>query len=321
MNRFFDLTLKVLKRKVYPVFFNQKDIPCLNIPSDIEGVNAIIHKAIEAGQPYMIARFGAFEVSAVANYKGVRDNPHSILAYLHGDINEWWWNKSIIEHLKNNAGFFPNTILNVQKFGELMLEDSKQVDLLGSWCKEEFYLSEELINAQKVNLGDIRPNFYWDGIAPCWPQALKGKRVLMIHPFVDTMKKQYEKRELLFPNKNFLPEYTLLTLKSVQSIGGICEFESWFDALNYMKSEMNKIEYDVCIIGCGAYGFPLAAHAKRTGHVAIHLGGITQLMYGIYGNRWINQNYWKPLFNEHWVRPSESEKPQTANNVEGACYW
>lgn len=27
------------------------------------------------------------------------------------------------------------------------------------------------------------------------------------------------------------------------------------------------------------------------------------------------------LINQHWVRPDESEKPTTAKDVEGGCYW
>lgn len=52
---------------------------------------------------------------------------------------------------------------------------------------------------------------------------------------------------------------------------------------------MDKVEYDVCLIGCGAYGFPLAAHAKRTGHKAIHLGGSLQLLFGIAGKDGLTQ--------------------------------
>ena len=41
---------------------------------------------------------------------------------------------------------------------------------------------------------------------------------------------------------------------------------------------MNKTDYDICLIDCGAYKFPLAAHAKRQGKKAIHLDGSLQLL-------------------------------------------
>lgn len=321
MNRFCELTLKVLRRKIYPAIFSQTKLPPIEIPFNQEVVNEQINNAIIKGTPFMVARFGSVEMQAIANYIGVRDNPHSVIKYIKGEINEWWWNTNAIAQLQSNAGFFPLTDPMIRMFGEIMSEDSKMIDILGSWVPEEYYLREQLKNAQKVRLEDIKPVFMWDGSGANWTQALNGKRVLVVHPFTDTIKNQYAKRKLLFKHPDFLPEFELLTVKAVQSIGGVCEYATWFDALNYMKQEMDKVDYDVCILGCGAYGLPLAAHAKKTGHVAIHLGGITQLMFGIRGNRWDNRDEWKDLFNEYWVRPNESERPQSAQNVEGACYW
>lgn len=321
MNRFCEIILKIAKKKIYPIFFSQKQLPTIDIPFDNEGVNAQIHDAILKGQPFMVARFGSVEMNAIANYIGVRDNPHSIIKYIKGEINEWWWSTNAISLLQSNAGFFPLKDEMIIKFGEIMSEDSRAIDILGSWIPTEYYLRNQLVNAKKVRLEDLKPKFFWDGNGANWTQALKGKRVLVVHPFTDTIKNQYAKRKLLFKHPDFLPEFDLLTVKAVQSIGGVCEYATWFDALDHMKQEMDKIDYDVCILGCGAYGLPLAAHAKRTGHVAVHLGGVTQLMFGIRGNRWENREEWNGLFNENWVRPSDSERPLTAQNVEGACYW
>ena len=43
-------------------------------------------------------------------------------------------------------------------------------------------------------------------------------------------------------------------------------YASWFDALAAMEREMDAADYDVAIVGAGAYGLPLAAHARDTGH-------------------------------------------------------
>ena len=61
--------------------------------------------------------------------------------------------------------------------------------------------------------------------------ALKGKRVLVIHPFDDTIQKQYLRRETLFDDPNILPEFELHTIKAVQTIVGTKDerFETWFD--------------------------------------------------------------------------------------------
>ena len=150
----------------------------------------------------------------------------------------------------------------------------------------------------------------------------------MIHPFAETISRQYKKREQLFANKAILPEFELLTYKSVQSIGGNAEFKDWFEALDKMKNDIDKLEYDIAILGCGAYGLSLAAHIKRSGKKAVHLGGVTQILFGIKGRRWENptlemsrNGYYPDLFNDNWCRPNESERPKSADKVEGACYW
>lgn len=57
-------------------------------------------------------------------------------------------------------------------------------------------------------------------------------------------------------------------------------FSDWFEALEHMYSEAMKEDFDVAIIGCGAYGFPLAAKIKKAGKIGIHLGGAAQLLFG-----------------------------------------
>ena len=137
----------------------------------------------------------------------------------------------------------------------------------------------------------------------------------------------YKNRDKLFVNKSILPEFELITLKAVQSIGGSVDgFDCWFDALKWMEDEMDKIDYDVALIWCGAYGFCLAAHAKRSGKKAVHLGGALQLLFGIKGNRWEDKNYhpvfdYTSLFNQYWVKPDQRLRPANAEQYEGACYW
>ena len=65
----------------------------------------------------------------------------------------------------------------------------------------------------------------------------------------------------------------------------------------------------------------LAAEAKKMGKAGIHLGGSTQILFGIKGQRWREIKEFQPFFNEYWTDPLVSEKPEKRNLVEGACYW
>ena len=126
----------------------------------------------------------------------------------------------------------------------------------------------------------------------------------------------------MFENTKVLPEFELLTLKAVQSIGGKSDgFSTWFEALNWMYNQAMAMDFDIALIGCGAYGFPLAAKIKESGKSAIHMGGVTQMLFGIKGGRWDKSPDYVALYNEHWCRPSELEKPKVASQVEDACYW
>jgi hypothetical protein len=167
-------------------------------------------------------------------------------------------------------------------------------------------------------LTDLEPYRHADP----WSEALFKKRILVVHPFEDSIKKQHAKRHLLFSDSRVLPDFELITLKAVQSIAGnTVPFADWFQALDWMRNEIEKIDFDIAIIGAGAYGFPLAAHVKRLGKKSIHLGGASQLLFGIKGNRWDKDPTTSRFYNEHWVSPSASETPQNSHAVEKACYW
>ena len=84
---------------------------------------------------------------------------------------------------------------------------------------------------------------------------------------------------------------------------------------------MDQRDYDIALIGCGAYGFHLAAHAKRRQKIGIHLGGATQMLFGIKGKRWENNPRSRGLMNAHWVKPADSERPEKFTLIENGCYW
>jgi len=92
--------------------------------------------------------------------------------------------------------------------------------------------------------------------------------------------------------------------------------------LKYMEDEISKVDFDIALIGCGAYGMPLAAYVKRIGKISVHLAGWTQMLFGIYGNRWmVDQPEFAKYVNEYWVKPLPEEVPANYKKVENGCYW
>jgi len=287
-----------------------------------QAASDVIKTKILAPEPCMICRFGGTEMTVLMYYYHIHRQPkfplEKSLSYILGRMRPFWWDGMVQYKIQYLSGFFPAEPEYLERFCQQMLQDIQEIDILGSWLPEEQFLREQMPQAITVRLQDLEPYYHQHP----WSTALAGKTVLVIHPFAETMQQQYPKRELLFPNSNILPEFTLKTFKSVQSIAGNdCGFPDWFAAFEWMKEQVAQIEFDIAIIGAGAYGLPLAAQVKRLGKKGIHLGGATQILFGIRGKRWDDDPFFQQLFNDHWVRPHPTEVPGNFQVVEGGCYW
>ena len=277
--------------------------------------NRFIAERIRSGEPFMAGRFGNTELTVMALVLKRR---------LFGNTKEvqqefdYWFSR-----MCEGAGFFPESPKLAEKFTDLMVESVKEVDLLAAWfCyMDDYMITEYMKGARLTFLNYIEPWRCKD--KEPWTRALENKRVLVIHPFDESIREQYEKRKELFPGRPVLPEFTLITLKAVQTIAGEKDerFATWFEALEYMYEEAMKIDFDIAIIGCGAYGFPLAAKLKHAGKQVIHMGGATQILFGIKGRRWVDNPRAGISFNDAWVYPKESETPRNCKVVENSCYW
>ena len=99
-------------------------------------------------------------------------------------------------------------------------------------------------------------------------------------------------------------------------------YASWFDALAAMQRQMDAADYEVAIIGAGAYGLPLAAFcARELNAQAVQMAGATQLLFGIRGKRWDDHPILSRLYNDAWVRPGDGEGIRNKDAVEGGSYW
>jgi hypothetical protein len=255
----------------------------------------------------MIARFGSVEIKALL---------WSHLPW----IARRMAGHRVISDMIMNAGFFPAAHAAIEQFSALMYDDMNQLDILGSWRPEEYLLYMHLRRVTRVRLAALEPYLS----AHPWSENLEGRKVLVVHPFSRTIESQYyNHRRQLFEDARVLPEFgKLATIRAVQTIAGNnLQYSDWFQALASMKDAMDGTDYDVAIIGCGAYGFPLAAHAKRRGKQAVHLGGATQILFGIRGKRWDADPQISSLYNERWVRPAPEDSVVGAERVENACYW
>jgi hypothetical protein len=226
--------------------------------------------------------------------------------------------------VSNNAGFFPADAANIDRFVRVYLDALAKSTAVGVWSTIAPGIRELAQRwcpeARAIVAGALDPIARDEP----WSAALEGKRVLVVHPFASSIDRQYnERRQLLFPGRNVLPQFDLVTVRAIQSIAGTdVGFNSWFDALDYMREQMDQVEYDVAIVGAGAYGLPLAAHALERGRQGVHMGGATQMLFGVLGRRWeFGYKYAKDVVNEWWVRPATDETPENHKAIENGAYW
>jgi hypothetical protein len=315
-----------MKRKIRGVLtrgenYLAKNQPHLKLDYSGQAAGDLIRETLERGAPCMVCRFGKVEMETLLTYliTGKKFYPSKFLLSLKG--GSFTWNERIRSSMSNNAGFFPTDDASLAEFCRLYLADMRQIDILGSWLHGEVAFSRYFDSAKIIPLPDIEPYYH----ERPWSEVLSGKKVLVVSPFARSIAQQFsDNRTRLFANPNMLPEFSLETLQAVQTIAGNGSnsgFADWFEALSWMKEKIDSLDYDVVIVGAGAYGLPLAAHAKRTGKMAIHLGGATQILFGIKGKRWDGIPLIKSLYNEHWINPSPEEIPENFNKVEGGCYW
>ena len=158
MNKQLIFTLKVLRKAYHSIGSSSKSIHDYGI-TDPDKASDIIYDLLASGKPCMIARFGSTELIAIINYLGVINPNHSIIKFIKGEQPEWWWNENVMDQMQRWSGFFPPTPDNMMRFGKMMLEDAKEVDVLGCWIKSEQNVSEYTQGSVKVHLRLLEP--FW----------------------------------------------------------------------------------------------------------------------------------------------------------------
>lgn len=225
-------------------------------------------------------------------------------------------------YLKTIAGFYGD---DVNHFVEEYIKGIVCADLQVVWDStiisepQKYLFNKYSQKSIKIKNRAIEP-FYFNNP---WSEALEGKKVLIVHPFEESITKQYEKnREKIFENKKILPKFDLETVKSPQSVADNKPHSSWKESLEITKEKINNKTFDVALLGCGAYGLPLVNHIKNNlQKTAIYIGGGLQIMFGIKGERWKQNDIVTSFYNEHWIHPSSEETPQNYKKVENGSYW
>ena len=268
----------------------------------------------ESNKSFACGKIGNCELLCIYNY----------FICQHKNITPIQWSLNVIEETYNNTGVFPKTEEARIEFINQVTNDLKDIDALAWWSMfnmdfEARFIKKHSPNCELIDLQSLEP--FYSG-SP-WTEHLQGKKVLVVSPFTDTIQKQYKIKDKLWKDSRILPDFELLTIKHQHSPGidKPSKYSSWTEMIADLKKQIDRIEYDIMLIGAGASALPLVAHAQRSGKKAVHLGGPLQLLFGIKGGRWDNGDIGKVFYNEYWTRPLLEETPEKFKNIEGGCYW
>ena len=293
---------------------------------NLEKSNQYIINLIESNdnKPFIISRMG------------IGAETHIMLEY----ILTHKINKKYLHPQENLNGIYSknNDITKFEIFCNKYYECLKNTDILASFTQA--IINEQSYFANKYNLKQIHSRslepFYacLENIKP-WTHYLHGKKVLIINPFIDSMKKQLANNFQIFkdPNKKiFLDNQEFIFYKSYQTIAGNHIHNDWLETYTIMCNDIKKLDdefhFDIALLGCGGYGLPLCNFIKmKLNKSAIYIGGGLQLLFGIMGHRWENRDDWKKIMkdndnpNNQFIRPSGDEIINNKNAIENGCYW
>ena len=314
-------------RKVYEDFLLNSDTWCTNAKEDLvtkpgyfnrevlgkKGLSELLREKLDScmnGKAFLCCRMGNTECTILGQYLekccGYRKR--------YGDsIREWFLKTS---------GFFSDDKddADIDEYSRMMLNAMSLIDIFLVWhpCFMDVvanYLAPQAVLAVNEILD-------YDTNRISWVSGLTGKKVLVVTSFAKSIQYQYERRDKLakYPGA-LLPEFELKTYQMIQTQCNHREgFNSWFDAYKKVENDVLSIDFDVAIVGAGAYAFPLCAAIKRNGRSAIEACSHTPTLFGVIGKRYIEDDTLARCGTKAWIRPME-ETPEYANEIEDACYW
>jgi hypothetical protein len=278
---------------------------------DHEAGNVAIYDAIISRRPVAIGKLGSTELQGIRSYLREREN---------ADWREL--TRNYRRSLYTNSGLFPDDPEIFEQYCRFMTNEVlPQLTHAIVWLTygEHRVLSRFCRDYTPINIMGSAP-YLWS--LP-WSIALEGKKVLVVHPFEKSIRKQHDQLAHVWGKKKAVMPVFGLDVLAVPHYPSLVrpKHHDWFESLAMLKKQMEEKDFDVALIGAGAYSLPLAIHAKGLGRQGIHTGGETQFLFGIKGARWDAIPNCNRYYNEHWIRPLPEDTPASNNSIEGGCYW
>lgn len=275
--------------------------------------NLYIKDIIQKNKPFFIGRIAGCELKVAQHYQ---EGNISIIA------NE-------LKELENNAGIYAKNIVSLKRYTEKLIELYDNCTVIAEWentgkvfertgSAQEF-IAKRTQHIPKIDAKALEPYYFNEN----WMSPLKGKRILIIHPFSKTFSKQVLKIDSLFPGKKWFEDCKLDFISPPLTLAGNHQNKDWQEHLNPFLESIREIpDFDIALIAAGGYGMLIADYIyMKLNKSVMYIGGALQIFFGVIGKRWFDNKDILRLVNDDWIRPNKEDKPANFTNVEKGCYW
>jgi hypothetical protein len=274
----------------------------------VDGNNFISHY-LKTDKPLAAGKIGVTELNLLYCYDNLKRGGQ-LLPHLKHEV-------------ENIAGLYPYNEKTVIEFAERYLSLLPNIDLIPIWNRviphfEQYILDTYCPNSYKTTLEQLEP--YFDENP--WTRHLEGKKVIVFSPFADSITRNFNNLDKIWNNKitnNF--ELEAIKYPFALPISSTSTETASDDVYKKYLDILHEKTFDIGIFGTGYTSLLYTLECKKMGRSGIHLGGSTQILFGIKGQRWKEIERFNQIFNEYWTEPTADERPQKLNLVEGGCYW
>ena len=293
-----------------------------DIVRENDSLREYISLKLKSGNPFIIPRIAGVENETALSGVFIKNN----------NVNKRLLTliKKQIYGMKKNAGIMLNDMQSISKYSSLYLaafEKCERYFWCEPWGNVVKYIPQSfdfiLENFPKPKIDTLALDVFHSINREPWTLALRGKRILIISPFKESFEEKIAIREKIY-GIDLFPDCEFVFIKPPQTQAD--NPSRPFDVeLNIFLSKLESIKdtFDIALCSCGGYGNLVCSGLYNMGKSAIYVGGVLQMYFGIYGERWMRDrpDIMKLYYNKYWSRPKLTERPKGFQTIEGGCYW
>lgn len=275
-----------------------------------------VRSALEDGRGLAVGKLGTCESDTL---------------YLHYHKYPYNWVTRLA--MTRNAGLWPDANTTLHNWAVHMQRHVlPEMDLVAQWWNDEH---EGTVFGAWAPQARIQKGIEWfDPWTNPWTLEIpSGTKVAVVSPFNESIQAQIPNMNKVFskpiwqePTPEIIPIRTgcspVYDNTSAAAWPSYVLSGDWRIAVIHIVKQVVQVGAKVAIVGCGALSLPIVTALKKHGIVAIHTGGVTQMIFGIRGDRWAKDPKFSHLLESpYWTNPRPSETPLHAKTIERGCYW